>query len=232
MHKSANSGMSRKIALWRSVLAVGIATLMQLVDPMFLHAEAFLQCSEPSKKIGGVQSEKANNNLRRAEGLLLRLLHQLKPTDRLRNTTTIQLVNGITPNAYATKENVILINDSLFELIVDDSELTYVLAHELGHLKASKHSANAVANADGMHSLVPSDAKNCAANEEFLADAFAANLMVGLRMDLQAPVRLLQRLLRGQGNHMAHAQLTQLELRIEELRRINTVSFLKAALLS
>ncbi len=221
---SAKSGIPGKIFLLRSVLVLGIATISPLFYPMMTHAEAFLQCKEPRRAVPAVQSAATNKNLQRAEGLLLTLLHKLKPGDRLRSLPTIQVVNGKTPNAYSLRDSII-INDALFEHVRDDSELAYVLAHELGHIKISQQKHGAGHDQHLRHALVPADNPNCPASEEFFADGFAAELLSSLSMDLQAPVRLLQRLMNDRNTQIAPGQLAQLQLRVNELMRLEVEDF-------
>lgn len=93
-----------------------------------------------------------------------------------------QVVDLKKPNAYAISPDLLVVTTGLLDLIENDSELGFIVAHEIGHL--------ALGHSGKVRALTAQNQ----VQHELEADAFAKSLMIKSGLDYADGVNLLLRL--------------------------------------
>lgn len=129
------------------------------------------------------------------------VLHRLLGDDLIASlgyNPQVRIVPGVLPNAYATREQAIVLSSGLFANASED-ELAFVIAHELGHLVLHTSTSAPLAL------LSPQQRYEGQVLREIEADQFAIRLLAKAAIDPRCALGLLGRLA-GVGNEF-HAEL-------------------------
>ncbi|MBN8547832.1 MAG: M48 family metalloprotease [Deltaproteobacteria bacterium] len=117
-------------------------------------------------------------------------------------TPAIMITGDASPNAYVTQVNEIVLSRGLLGMLSSNSELAFVVAHELGHIMLGHNSPQNGRDARFAFTGNAGHVEN-QIQREIEADRFALKLLNSSGFDIQSSVSLLARLSQSGKEHGA-----------------------------